>query len=70
MKSASRRYKELRGEIDIMGFEMDLSLILYYALWTIKVIILGIPWWLWILIILAIVVKFFTSKPRRRELKR
>lgn len=54
------------GVLDI-NFEVDQIAIFQYALWTFKIILTNIPWWLWILIVFAIVVNLFARRISKKR---
>lgn len=49
-----------------MKFEMDMGLVFESAWWTIKTVIIGMPWWVWLLLIASGVVNSFARNRRRR----
>ncbi|WP_298202536.1 hypothetical protein [Desulfosporosinus sp.] len=44
-----------------------MAAIFQYTLWTYKMIVTNIPWWLWVLIVIAIVVKLFARRVSKKR---
>ncbi len=50
-----------------ISFEIDQAEIFKWAFWTFKMIVSAIPWWAWILIILAVGVDLFVLRIAKRR---
>lgn len=53
-------------EVLDISFKVDQVAILQWAFWTLKLIVINIPWWLWILIVLAGAITLFAPRAPKK----